>query len=198
VKREIVLIVALLALYSVAGCHSSPPSRFYTLKSTAAPGQTQSAIAYSVVVGPITVPAIIDRPQIVVYHGTSDVTLAEQSRWAEPVASGIVRAVAGNLAQLLGGAAQVSAVPQMVSANPDYRVVLDVQRFEPVLGREATIEVLWTVLAAKGGASKSGRSLVRETTVGDGYDAIVAAFDRSLLTVSSDIAAAIRSLPSVP
>lgn len=191
-KREIAVIFALLALSSLAGCRS-PSSHFYTLRSTATPAQTQSAVSYSIVVGPITVPAAVDRPQIVAYHGASQVTLAEQSRWAEPLASGIPRVVAGNLAKLLDGA-QVSAFPQIVPADPDYRVILDVQRFEPVLGDAATIEMLWTVRAAKGGATKTGRSVARERAAGGDYDAIVAAFDRSLAAVSGDIAAAIRSI----
>jgi uncharacterized protein len=194
VKREIAVIVGLLAVCALASCHTSPPSRFYALRSTEPAGHPTSAVAYSVVVGPITVPAVVDRPQIVAYHG-NQVTLAEQSRWAEPLSAGIPRVIAENLANLLVGA-QVSAVPQKVSLDPDYRVLLDVQRFEPVLGDAVTIDVLWTVRAAAGGATRSGRSLVHEAAGGGDYGPIVDAFNRSLATVSGDIAAAIRSMAS--
>jgi uncharacterized protein len=195
VKRELVVMVGLVALLALAlaGCRSVD-ARFYTLHSTASPGPAQSTVSYSVVVGPITVPAIIDRPQIVAYREGNQVTLAEQSRWAEPLTSGIPRVVAANLAKLLAGA-QVSS-SESVPVDPDYRVILDVQRFEPVLGDSATVEVLWTVRAAKDGAAKTGRSTVREPAGGDGYAAVVAAFDRSLAAVSGDIAAAIRSIAS--
>ena len=194
-KRDIAVIGGLALLCTLAGCRGSPPARFYTLASTAPPGQAQSAPTYSVLVGPVSLPAIVDRPQIVAYQGANQVTLAEQSRWAEPLSSAVPRVIAGNLANLLVGA-QVQAVSRSAPLEPDFRVMLDVQRFEPVLGREATIEVLWTVRAAKGKATKTGRSLVREPAAGGDYEAIVAAFDRSLAAVSGDIAAAIRGMAS--
>jgi len=194
-KREIAVIGGLVLLCTLAGCRGSPPERFYTLASTAPPGQSQFGVSYSVVVGPVSLPAIVDRPQIVGYQGANQVTLAEQSRWAEPLSSAVPRVIAGNLANLLAGAS-VQAVSQSAPLDPDFRVMLDVQRFEPVLGREATIDVLWTVRSAKGDATKTGHSLVREPAAGGDYGAIVAAVDRSLAAVSGDIAAAIRGMAS--
>jgi uncharacterized protein len=192
-KREVALIGGLLMVGALFGCHSSPPSRFYTLRSTAPAGPTQYAAPYSVVVGPVTVPAIVDRPQIVVYRDANQVTLAEQSRWADPLDSAIPRTIAGDLSNLLDGA-RVAAASPGAPADPDYRVSLDVQRFEPVMGRSATVEVLWTVRASKGDGKKTGRSSAQETVTGSDYDGIVSALDRALAAVSGEIAAAIRSI----
>ena len=65
-------IVAVLA----AGC-ASPTSRFYTLSTTPAPAGTP--VAYSVAVGPVTIPAEIDRPQIVVSTSPRPVMSAPMS-----------------------------------------------------------------------------------------------------------------------
>ena len=191
-KHAIAVVCALVLVGALYGCSSSPPARFYALKSTAPSAQGQSTAPMSIVVGPVTVPAIVDRPQIVAYHGANQVTLAEQSRWAEPLVSAIPRVVADDLSALL--AAKAWSSTQSALPDPDYRVSLAVQRFETVLGQAATIEVLWTVRAAKGGATTTGRSVVSEPAGGGDYDAVVAAFDRSLASVSSDIAAAIRGM----
>ena len=190
-KRAYAVVGALVLVAALSGCRS-PPSHFYTLRSTAQPATGHSAAPVSVVIGPVTIPAIVDRPQMVAYRGDNQVTLAEQSRWAEPVASAVPRVIAEDLGKLLG--AQVSRVATQTLPDPTFRVALDVQRFEAMLGKSATIEVLWTVSAAKGGARKTGRSVVSEAAAGGDYDSVVAAFDRSLATVSGEIAAAIRAM----
>ena len=167
--------------------------RFFTLSSGDAPNAPGAAAAYSVAVGPVSVPELVDRPQLVLRVAPNEVMIAEQSRWAEPLKSEIPRVIAGNLAQLLN--ARVSAYPQNTGGDADYRVTVDVQRFDSTLNDAATVEALWTVQPAKG-AAKSGRSLVREATGGASYDALVVSHGRALAAVSRDIADAIRSMSS--
>ncbi|MGH8744841.1 MAG: PqiC family protein [Burkholderiales bacterium] len=194
--RHYMLIAALLVATVLASCGSSPRERFYTLSTGAALEQMDVNAAYSVAVGPVTVPEIINRPQLVTYLTANQVKIAEQARWAEPLKSEIPRVIAGNLTQLLNGA-YVSIYPQNASPEADYRVRIDVLRFDSVLGDAVTIEVLWTVRPAKSGAPTNGRSVVREATGGDGYDALVAAHGRALAAVSRDIAEAIRALSAL-
>src|SRR5262245_48885178 len=52
------LALALLA----AGCGASAPSRFYTLDSTVT-AHNVPAVSYAVLVGPVTVPPAVDRPE---------------------------------------------------------------------------------------------------------------------------------------
>src|SRR5277367_3701173 len=83
-----------------AGC-ASAPSRFYTLNSTAVSDGSPAA-SYAVVVGPVSVPGLVDRPQFTILLGTNQVEVDEFDRWAEPLNDGIARAIAGDLATLLG------------------------------------------------------------------------------------------------
>jgi uncharacterized lipoprotein YmbA len=191
-RRSAPLLMLPLLLLALAGCGSSPKERFYTLGAGGVPAPAPgSAAAYSVAVGPITVPAVVDRPQIVLRTGANRVMLAEQSRWAEPLRESIPRVIATDLAQLLPDA-QVSAYPQGISSSAGYRVQIDVQRFESAQGEAATIDVLWAIRAG-GETRKAGRALVREPVTGSDYDALVAAHDRALLAISRDIAAALRA-----
>jgi len=179
-------IVAVLA----AGC-ATPTSRFYTLSTTPAPAGTP--VAYSVAVGPVTIPAVIDRPQIVVSTSPNQVQLDEFNRWAAPLQSNIARVVADNLASILG-TARVSLFPQTMSAAADYRVAIQVQRFDTAPGNAASLEALWTITRTKDGAAQTGRTSVRESSPSGGYDGVAAAHSRALARLSRDIADAIQAL----
>jgi len=182
----------MLAAAALSGCASSPKSHFYTLSSGAALERSNAKAQYSVAIGPVTVPDIVDRPQIVTNIAANQVQIAEQARWAGPLKSQISLVIAANLMQLLDGA-YVYVYPQNVSPNSDYQVLVEVQRFDSTLGDAVTVEALWAVRPAQGGAAKNGRSAVREPTNGNSYDALVAAYSRALTAVSRDIAEAIRS-----
>jgi uncharacterized lipoprotein YmbA len=187
---HVALHAGLLAML-LAGCASPPKERFYVLSPSGTAAPAASGLSYRVVVGPVTVPAAVDRPQIVLRAGPNRVTLQEQARWAEPLKESIPRVIAGNLAVLLGDT-QAAADSQSAAAAAACRVALDIQRFDSVLGEAATLEVLWTVIVVNGGAATSGRFLIREPARGPDYDAIVAAHDRALAALSREIAAAIQ------
>ena len=191
-RIRIALVSVMVTL--LAGCGSSPTASFYTLSAGAAPegmAPPQATAAYRVAIGPVTVPEVVDRPQFVVRVGANRVTIAEQQRWAAPLKSEIPRVIAENLSQLLG-TKQVSAYPQSATSDAEYRVSVDIQRFDSALGEAVTIDALWAVRRASGEPS-TGRSLVSEPAGGGGYDALVAAHNRALARVSRDIAEAIRS-----
>jgi len=187
------LHLALACLVLLAACGSPPKERYYTLTGAAStPAPAASASAASVAVGPVTLPESIDQPQLVVQVAANQVTLYEFHRWASPLKSEIARVIAANLARELG-TTRVWSYAQTTLPSPDYQVLVDVQRFDSALGDAATIDVLWTVRRAAGGAPKTGRSLVREPASGSGFDTLVAAHSRALARVSGDIANAIRT-----
>jgi uncharacterized lipoprotein YmbA len=181
-----------------AGCGTSPTVHFYTLSSsstTPAGGEAAPAAAMpSVGLGPITLPDVVDRPQIVLRAGANQVVIAEEHRWAEPLKSEIPRVIAENLSQILG-VKQVWSYPQNAAETAEIQVLVDVQRFESAPGEAATIDASWTV-QRKPGEPTPGRSLAREAVNGSDFDALAAAHNRALAAVSREIAAAIRSLDS--
>jgi uncharacterized lipoprotein YmbA len=186
--------VTVLAVWVAAmmgsGCSSSPPSRFYTLGAAASPAVSASGL--SVAVGPVSVPAVVDRPEIVVTSSPNQVKLDEYNRWASPLQDSISRVVAENLVAMLG-TPQVTQFPQNASADAGYRVAIEVQKFESALGESATLDAVWTLRRAKDGRSETGRTLVRELSPDKGYDGLAAAHSRALARLSQDIANALRA-----
>jgi uncharacterized lipoprotein YmbA len=189
---RVALVLGLLAV--LAGCGSVPRENLYTLDAVAVPERASTANSvpgFAVIVDAATVPELVDRPQFVVSVGESRVSILEQQRWAAPLKTQISRTVAMNLARLLG-TTRVSTNPQAGGSDTDYRVTLDVQRFEARPGDAVVMEVLWSVRRGNAAEAKTGRSAVQEKIGPDGYDALVAAHNRALATISREIAAAIK------
>ncbi|MGZ5121144.1 MAG: PqiC family protein, partial [Burkholderiales bacterium] len=89
-------VMMLCALTVVAaGCASTPPAHFYTLSATATRSSTSSSV--SVAVGPVSVPAVVDRPEIIISTGDNEVQLDEFNRWASPLQDNLARVIAENL-----------------------------------------------------------------------------------------------------
>ena len=173
-----------------AGC-ASPASRFYTLSAANAPAATSSNL--SMVVGPVSVPAVVDRPQIVVSTGPNQVRLDEFNQWASPLQNGIARVVTENLVAMLG-TPRVVLFSQTLGVGIDYRAAIEVQRFESAPGEAATLDAVWTVSRAKDGKSQTGRTTVREVASDKNYEALAAAHSRGLARLSRDIADGVRTL----
>jgi uncharacterized lipoprotein YmbA len=189
--HRLVTIVAILTLITVvAGC-ASPPSRFYSLSAATEPTAPSSNL--SIAVGPVSVPAVVDRPQIVVNVGPNQVRLEEFNRWAAPLQNNIARVVADNLVLMLG-TPRVILSEQLLSADADYRAAIDVQSFQSAPGEAALLDAFWSVRRSKDGKAETGRTTVRETVQEKGYDALAAAHSRALARLSRDIAAAVAAL----
>ena len=184
-----------LCVAVLAGCASSPQSEFYTLSVAAPTASPPPAAPITVLVSAVSVPELVDRPQIVVSAGANKVDIDEFARWADPLKSQIPRVIRADLAQQLNSS-RVSATPIGGDPAAAYRVQIDVQRFDAALGDAATVDVLWSVSPPGKGPRADGRSTVREPCAGPGFDAVVAAYSQALGAVSQDIAAAIRSRAS--
>ena len=197
IRRWVIGFTVCLSVAATTGCSRSPRVNFYTLAPSAKPVAAASVrAAYAVAVGPVTLPEFVDRPQLVVRVAANRVDILETQRWAEPLKNGIPRLVAENLSRLLG-TERVSSYPQNAGGDADYRVLLDIQRFESMPGESVTVEAFWTIRRTAGETTKTGLTVVREPVASGSYDALVAAYSQALVTVSSDIAQAIRSEESV-
>ncbi|WP_217497437.1 PqiC family protein [Trinickia violacea] len=174
----------------LAGCATSPASRFYTLSPVQVAEPRPSVKPIAISIGPVTVPELVDRPQIVSTIDANRVSIDEFARWADPLKRQIARTLAADLMQLMPGSI-ASAFPQRASDN-SYRVSVDVQRFDSPTSGDVTLAVIWSVRPPKGNAVE-GHSIVREAVSGSGYDALIRAHSRALASVAKDIAVAMQS-----
>jgi uncharacterized lipoprotein YmbA len=136
------------------------------------------------------VPASVDQPQFVVQVASNRVEVEEFNRWVAPLSDSIARTVAGDLTTLLGTPDVATA--QLANFNADYRVTIDVQRFDSIRGQGTLLDAVWSVRKTAGGDARSGRTVAREAVQGNGFEVLAAAHSRALAQMSGDIASAIR------
>ena len=193
--RRLSVVAAVALSGAVLSSCSSPPSRFYTLSATGT--ATEAPLAVSVAVGRVSLPFVIDRPQIVVNVGVNEVRLDDFNRWASPLADNIERVLVTNLSILLA-TSRVTLAAEVLRPEPDFRVAVEVQRFESVPGGAATVEAVWTVRRAADRQARTGRTTAHEPVSEMGFQALAAAHSRGIARMSEDIAAAVRGLAEAP
>ena len=138
--------LAIMATLLVAACGTAPKENFYTLAATATPS-TQARADVSVFVGPVAIPEAVDRTPMVLRSGPNRVEIDDFNRWAEPLSSGIARVVAENLSRGIG-TPRVLSSRRASGEKVDYRVALDVQRFDSSLAEGASLDAFWTLAPA--------------------------------------------------
>lgn len=186
----------LVLLLCLCGCAASHKVNVYTLQLPSYPDvQTLAGSATSVLsilLDPVTVPELVNRPQLVVHTDDHQVKIIESSRWAQTLKDEVGAVLAANLARDLG-TLHVFLHTHDRPDEPPMRVAVNILRFESRPGVAATIEALWTIRHNGNGTSVTGRSMVHETVQDDGYPSLLAAHGRALARISHAIAAQIRS-----
>lgn len=182
---------ALAALASLAACGTTSRESFYVLEGPATPAPVAQAPAMSVFVGPVIVPEAVDRTPMVIRTSPNQVDVEDFHRWAEPLKSAIPRVVADDLAQELGNA-RVGFTRAAALAPVDYRVAIEIQRFDSSLTDGATIDASWTLTSTRGTAPRTGRTVAHEPVAEPTHAAVAAAHSRALARIARDIATALK------
>ena len=183
------------------GCRSkTPPVRFYTL-STIAQTAEKTPVAevdqpIAIGVGPMEIPKTIDRPQIVVRINPNKLEVDEFHRWAGSLYEDILEVLTQNLSILLKSN-HISAHPWEDFFNPDYRIVMDIHRFDGSPGDHIVLNVTWTITDGRGRKPLVVRkTIIREPVLGMDFEAYVLAKSRALAHFSREIAREITNLGS--
>lgn len=191
------LILGTLLLLG-SGCAASKPSRFYLLEplGASAGAESISPIDQSVGIGlgPVTLPDYLDRPQIVTRNSENRVIIDEFNRWSESLQSSFSRVVAENLSVLLQ-TDRVALFPWPKAIDVTYQVIIQVHRFDGILGEKSTLEAQWYLVQKKGEkVLASQRSSLSQRMDGASYDALVASQSRLAADLSREIAGAVRKI----
>lgn len=190
-----------LLVVILAGCASSPSSKFYQLN----PLQNRTSITPDafpeqnqiIAIGPVRIPDYLDRPQVVTRAGKNELKLSEFDRWAGSLESDVTRVLVEDISSLLP-ADRFSVVrwtPYLESQVPaSYRVEVIVDRFEGTLGDSVLLKAQWAVFAKDKRLLLKRKAEISEEMNGSSYEALVAAMSSALEKLSQDIAGGIRSV----
>jgi len=184
----------LIGLVGLAACAETQPTRFYTLAPVLDAGTAAATQGGLVVgVGPVTLPAYLERSQIVTRSGPNRAELAEFDSWIEPLDSMVPRVLAEDLARLLG-TDDVLTLPARRAMPLDYQVEIEILRLDADPAGNAVLDARWRVFDRNDDPVGGDRTTVREDVAQPGdYRALAAAMSRALGTLARDIAAVIGS-----
>lgn len=191
-----ILLGAVLA--ALIGCGTTAPSKLYTLDSLTDSGNETPVVTnehlLTVHVGPVKLPKYLDRPQIVTRISPNKIEAADFDRWAEPLKDNILRVLVENLSLLLWDEhTAVSSWEKSASAN--YRVSVNVSRFDGQLGGNVFLMVNWTIYNKENNkAILERRSVITEASIQSNYESLVSAKSKALANLSREIAEGIGSL----
>jgi uncharacterized protein len=177
-------------LVSVAvGC-TSAPVRYYTL--TAPPDKALSASETTLVIDVriVLTPRQLNRAELMVRTGPSEVTLLENERWASPVSDEIKEALRLELKRRLPRG--------FTYAYARLTLDIDVQRLEAELGRYALIEASWRATLFSMGERSNGAPTIACTfqaneKIQPGYAGMVEGYQRQIGALADAIVAALTS-----
>jgi hypothetical protein len=200
--RTCLIAVCLLA----GGCSvlgpRPDPSRFFALASsrdveagavTRAAGGPAGEVTYGL--GPIRLPAYLDRNEVVTRVSPTELAYSPTDRWAEPLSANVSAVLTRNLSAFLGRP-DIVLYPWPGTVKVDYQVEVGLTRLERDAAGNGLLRARWTIIEVSSGR----RVVVREsdlTRPGMSNDtaASAAALSDALGELCREIAAALQALP---
>jgi len=174
-----------IVIASLLGSCASTSPRFYTLVPES--GRDPSApvaAGYRLEVDPVTIPAQVDRLELVTRPPDGGIAIADGDRWIAPVADELQNALSVELLHRLGG-----ADPAGATGSGSLSVRLKVERFESSPNRYALIEASWHLELKEAG--KDVRVVCHTRAyeqVKGGYPEIVKGYQRAVARIAYQIA----------
>ncbi len=196
-KDVIAAFTLTLAVALATGCSSAPPMRYYVVTSLEGTAAAASSPGPGVVVAGVRLPQYLERPQLVTRSGDNQLQVEEFHQWGGNLAKDLTRVLAENLSRLLRSDAVVAA-PHTQRLRPDYRVEVDVLRFERAGDARVYLTAKWWLLRGADGAQLAGptTTLTSEPLpAAPTFDPTVAAMSRAYGELARAIAQVIAQQP---
>lgn len=187
---KVFLIFALLT-----ACTSSPPVHFYVLETRSAiPVKADGAPKSIIGIGPLSIPPLLERKQIVTRSEQNTVQIAEFHQWAAPLRDNTIQVVAQNLAALQTHYV-IRPYPWSAYGPVNYRVIIDIERFDTQPGHSVNLEARWAIVDEKTRAIvTNNQSRIEHPLADSSYPATVKALSEVLDEFSRELALALDRL----
>lgn len=188
--KKIPPVLLSMVIVLLTSCSSDLPTRFYALDAVlvnkvdaiADTGKTKS-----IGIGPVALPALLNRKGIVTRLVQSGIDIAETDQWAEPLLDNVTRVITRNLATLQPNDI-VYAYPWSLLDAVEYRVVINILQFDAKLGDSVVFEAVWSIKQEqKQQVSKRGHSRISHPIKTKDYAAMVEVMNQILAEFSAEL-----------
>ena len=189
---RIAYLTVCVCILMLTACGRTPPAKFYSLQPVEQTSRGRSMPSnVALAIGPVAIPAEIDREEIVTRDTGNEVNFSEFHRWAGPLYKSIAAVMAQNIATLLD-TDRVTPFTRENIFKPTHRVVVNINRYDSQLSKEFLLDATWSIKDLKNNRVLVGQnSKIEEALTSAGYEELVAAQSKALGALSKEIATAI-------
>ncbi|MDF0604917.1 PqiC family protein [Neisseriaceae bacterium TC5R-5] len=147
--------IAWMMIAALLSACASPPATFHQIEPQLTASASALTLGKRIMVGPVALPAGLERPQLLLETPGGELKLLEFQRWAAPLDKALAQTIATNLSRQLG-LASIYAYPQPGMDGGDLRLLLDIRQLRLQQGRQVRLEAVWQLLPARSGAALAG------------------------------------------
>jgi len=191
------IIKSIVIISLLSACTATPPTQFYVLEPQfdVPAVSTDTQVKKLIIgIGPISIPALLERKQLVTRDADNNLQIAELQQWAAPLKDNIAEVLAQNLTALQPSQI-IRAYPWSSYGSIDYQIIVQISRFDAKPEQSANLEANWAIMDQKthtvvsNGFSKIQAKPENATTAGT-----VKALNNTLATLSQELAKALSKL----
>jgi uncharacterized lipoprotein YmbA len=180
----------------LTACATTPPTNFYVLEALSQPSvSTTAGKKLMIGIGPLDLPALLERKQIVTRKENNAIQMAEFDQWAAPLKDNILAVLSKNIAAQQPDMV-VKAYPWAVYGEMNYRVIIDIDRFDSQLGQAAYLEASWSIMKEKDHSIiRNGQTRLTQALNDSSYENVVRTLNKLLNTFSQQLTQTLYQLP---
>jgi uncharacterized lipoprotein YmbA len=189
-------LIALCASLLLTACAETPPPNFYLLESHSPSVTATTPVEKKQMIGlgPLTLPALLDRQQIVTRTENNGILLSEFHQWAAPLKGNVIDVLSKNLEAQQANII-VRGYPWSAYGDMDYRVIIDISRFDSQLSKSANLEASWAIMEEKKHTIVSnGRTNLKQPLNDASYQSAVLALEKLLSEFSQQLSLALTQV----
>lgn len=183
----------LAATLGLSAC-AAAPDHFYTLNVLPDGPDTVLAAPTVHVLLSVDVPAMVDRPEMIISTSGNGIAVLEHQRWAVSFSDQVFQTLARDIEKrrndvLVAGRAFDQG------ATPPVRIKVDIVRFTAQRAGRAGMEAHWRIVDESSGVDAIGGDVFTAAVNGDGYDSIARSYSEVIGELAGRLAARIRPVP---
>ena len=177
-------------LLATTGC-ASHPDHFYTLNALPAAVRAPLPERPIHVLLSVSVPALVDRTEMVLEDSGNGILVLDHERWAVPLSDAVAQALSRDIenhrADIVVGDRSFDQ-----GASPPVTIKVDIVRMSARRGGKATLEAHWHIVDAGAGIDKIGGAAADLPIPAKGYADVAEAFGQALDSLAAQLTTEIR------
>ena len=185
-------MLGMMGLMVLTGCGRSSPVAYFTLHPTPAWGTAETLPPdMALVVGPVMIPAALDRQLIVTRDAHDNPRFSEYHRWAAPLQKNIAAVLAQNLGSRLG-TQRVTPYTAEDIFPVTHRIVISINRFDGALQNHCVLDATWSIKKiGRQAPLEIRRTIINQPLPSADYTGLVGAQSKALASLAEEMATAI-------